>query len=189
MTASLLAIIVVFSQGASVSAPSRTREIADLFSKNKHVIKEKRGVRTEKYKNVSAEPLIAANPSSFSGTYRAFDSDFVLRLSVSIDGVVEGSGTDIVDSDSRISRSFTLVEGKVQGALLTVTKLYRDGKRESIEGVFMERTSFESPQDRGTKVFGLGVLTKPMQIDGNTVERLFYERASGQMAQRNTGHR
>lgn len=197
MSPSLLTIIVVFStviptvvpaQGASVSASSRTREIAQMFSKNKHVVKEKRGVRTEKYKYVSAEPLIAANPTSLSGTYRAFDSDFVMRLSVSSNGIVEGSGTDLVDFDSKISHPFTLVDGRVQGALLTVTKLYRDGKRESIEGVFMERTSFESPKDRGTKVFGLGVLTKPMQIGGNTVDRLFYERASGQMARGDTGN-
>jgi hypothetical protein len=196
MNRSLLAIIAVFSTIApsvvpaqSASASSRTREIAALFSKNKHVVKEKRGVRTEKYKNVSAEPLVAANPTILSGTYRAFDAGFVMQLSVSPDGTVNGSGTDLVDYDSRISRSFTLVDGKVRGALLTAAKLYRDGKRESFEGVFMERTSFESPRDPGTKVFGLGVLTRPMQIGGNTIDRLFYERAAGEMAQGNTGNR
>lgn len=196
MNRSLLAIIAVFSTIApsvipaqSASASSRTREIAALFSKNKHVVKEKRGVRTEKYKNVSAEPLIAANPTILSGTYRAFDAHFVMQLSVSADGIVKGSGTDLVDYDSRISRSFTLVDGRVRGALLTAAKLYRDGKRESFEGVFMERTSFESPQDPGTKLFGLGVLTRPMQIGGNTIDRLFYERAAGEMAQGNTGNR
>src|SRR6185503_12684766 len=126
MNRSLLAIIAVFSTIApsvipaqSASASSRTREIAALFSKNKHVVKEKRGVRTEKYKNVSAEPLIAANPTILSGTYRAFDAHFVMQLSVSADGIVKGSGTDLVDYDSRISRSFTLVDGRVRGALLT----------------------------------------------------------------------
>ena len=196
MNRSLLAIIAVFSTIApsvipaqSASASSRTREIAALFSKHKHVVKEKRGVRTEKYKNVSAEPLIAANPTILSGTYRAFDAHFVMQLSVSADGIVKGSGTDLVDYDSRISRSFTLVDGRVRGALLTAAKHYRDGKRESFEGVFMERTSFESPQDPGTKAFGLGVLTRPMQIGGNTIDRLFYERAAGEMAQGNTGNR
>ena len=198
MTRSLLAILVIIStaipsdvpaQDASGSVLSRTREIAAMFSKDKHVIKEKRGVRLEKYKNVSAEPLIAANPMNFSGTYRAFDFDFVIRLSVSGNGLVEGSGTDLVAGGSNVSRPFTLVDGKVRGALLTATKIYRNGKRESIEGVFMDRTSHDSPEDPGTKVFGLGVVTKPMQIDGNTFDRLFYERASGQMAQGNTGHR
>jgi hypothetical protein len=51
----------------------------------------------------------------------------------------------------------------------------------------MDRTSFESPADKGVTVFGLGVIAKPMQIGGNNVDRLFYERASGEMAQGDTG--
>jgi hypothetical protein len=71
---------------------------------------------------------------------------------------------------------------------LTATKVYRDGKRERIEGIFIERTSYDSPEDRGTTVFGLGVVSQSMQIDGNNIDRLFYERAAGQMAQGNTGN-
>jgi len=198
MTRSLIATIAVFSiiipsrmpaQTQSVSASSRTRQIAALFAKSKHVVKEKRGVRVEKYKRVTVEPVIATNPAIFSGTYRTPDADFVVRLRVGSDGIIEGSGVDPLDVDSRISRPFTLVDGRVRGALLTATKLYRDGKRESIEGVFMERTSFENPQDPGIKTFGLGVLTKPVQIGGNIIDRLFYERAAGEMAQGDTGYR
>jgi len=99
MNRSLLAIIAVFSTIApsvipaqSASASSRTREIAALFSKNKHVVKEKRGVRTEKYKNVSAEPLIAANPTILSGTYRAFDAHFLSDVGQLADGHVLQAG-------------------------------------------------------------------------------------------------
>jgi len=198
MTHLLLATIAAFSiaipyripaQTQSASASSRTRQIAALFAKSKHVVKEKRGVRVEKYKRVSVEPVIAANPAIFSGAYRTSDADYVIRLRIESDGNVEGSGTDPLDFDSRISRPFTLVDGRVRGALLTATKLYRDGKREPVEGVFMERTSFDSPQDPGIKTFGLGVLTKPMQIGGNIIDRLFYERAAGEMAQGDTGYR
>src|SRR5215212_12284989 len=84
------------SQKATASVSQRTMELAALFSKSKHAIKEKRGVRVEKYKNVVAEPVVAANPSSYSGTYRDISFDFVLRLSVAGNGLVEGSGEDPV---------------------------------------------------------------------------------------------
>ena len=191
-TLSTLAVFTIAAplaaQSQTASTSSRTQELAALFSKHKHVVKEKRGVRLEKYKNVVAEPVVASNPASFSGTYRSLDFDFVMTLRVAANGSVEGSGTDPLDFDSRIGRPFTLENGKVAGALFTATKVYRNGKRHRIEGVFIERTSYDSPEDRGVKVFGLGVLTKPMQIGGNTLDRLFYERASGQMATGNTRH-
>jgi len=196
MTRYILATFTVFSmalpctmdaQTTARSISSRTLEIAALFAKNKHVIKEKRGIRVEKYKNVTAEPVIASNPAIFSGTYRSLDFDFVIRLRAASNGSVEGSGEDPLNFDSHIARPFTLENGRIDGALFSATKVYRDGKRERIEGVFIDRTSYDSPEDRGVKVFGLGVVSKPMQIGGNTIDRLFYERASGQMAAGYTG--
>lgn len=196
MTRHLFATIAVIaaiapctSPAQTTSALSRTREIAQLFSKSKHSVKEKRGVRVEKYKNVTAEPVVASNPANYSGTYRSLDFDFIIRLQVAANGLVEGSGIDPIDFESRIARPFTLEKATIDGALFTATKVYRDGKRERIEGVFIERTSHDSPNDPGTKAFGLGVLTKAMQIDGNTIDRLFYERATGEMAAGNTGNR
>jgi hypothetical protein len=196
MTRNILATIAIFaavapctSRAQTPAASSRTREIAALFSKHKHTLKEKRGVRMEKYKDVVAEPVVASNPASYSGTYRSLDYDFIIRLHVAGNGSIEGSGTDPLDSESHAARPFTLEKAKIDGALFTATKVYRNGKRERIEGVFMERTSHDSPSDPGVKTFGLGVLAKPMQIDGNTIDRLFYERASGQMAAGNTRNR
>lgn len=171
----------------TASASRRTHELASLFSKEKHVVKEKHGVRVEKYKNVVASPVVPANPATFSGTYRDLNFDFVIRLQVSPDGTVTGTGIDPIDHESRISRPYSLTGAKIDGALLTATKVYRDGKRERLEGIFIERTSYESPEDRGTTVFGLGVISRSMQIDGNTIDRLFYERTAGQVAQGNTG--
>lgn len=187
-TIAMLAVSIPCEAQTS-SASNRTREIAALFSKSKHKVKERRGVRMEKYKNVVAEPVVAANPATYSGTYRSLDFDFIIRLQVARNGSVEGSGADPLDFDSHIARPFTLENAKVDGALLTATKVYRDGKRERIEGVFIERTSHDSPNDPGVKTFGLGVLAKPMQIHGNTIDRLFYERSSGQVAAGNTGNR
>ena len=185
----LAAITPCTAPAQTPSAASRTREIAALFSKSKHLVKEKHGVRLEKYKNITADPVVASNPTNYSGTYRSVDWDFVIRLQVASNGSVEGSGADPLDFDSHVARPFTLESAKIDGALFTATKVYRDGKRERIEGIFIERTSQDSPNDPGTKTFGLGVLTKPMQIGGNIIDRLFYERAQGEMARGNTGYR
>ncbi len=99
------------SAAHSQTASARTREIAALFSKEKHAIKQKHGVRTEKYVKVVAEPQAAANPSTYSGTYRDFSFDFVIRLRVSSDGTVEGSGEDPVEYASNVSRSLSQTEG------------------------------------------------------------------------------
>ena len=115
MTRNILATLAILavaapctSRAQTPAAANRTREIAALFSKHKHTVKEKRGVRMEKYKNVAAEPVVASNPASYSGTYRSLDYDFTMRLRVAGNGSIEGSGTDPLDSESHIARPFTL---------------------------------------------------------------------------------
>ena len=161
----------------SRAASARTAEVAAMFTKHKHVVKEKRGVIRDKYKDVRTEPVIRSNPSSYSGSYDA-DFGFSLRLTVQPDGRVEGSGREPVSGSTNVARTFVLRDARVDGALLTGTIVYSDNHSRKLEGVFMDRTSRESPSDRGYTVFGLGVLTPPMLIDGNTIERLFYARSS-----------
>ena len=159
----------------SAAASTRTTQLVSMFSKNKHVLKEKRGVRMEKYKDVRSEPVVRQDPSSYSGTYDG-GMGFVLTLRAGRDGRVEGSGQEPV-GDSDLSRIFTIDNAKIDGALLTGTMIFRDGHREKLEGVFMNRTSKESPDDPGTTKFGLGLITSPKYASGLTIERLFYERA------------
>ena len=47
---------------SSATVQTRTRAIAASFNKSKHVVKEKRGVRMEKYKRVESEPAVKASP-------------------------------------------------------------------------------------------------------------------------------
>lgn len=160
----------------AASVSSRTNAIVASFNKSKHVVKEKRGVRLEKYKEVRSEAVIRSDRSNYSGNYHVPDLGFTLSVRVTPDGRVDGSGEEpLSDDDSRISRRFT-VSGKVDGALLTATKTYANGGRERLEGVFINRTSFESPSDKGFTVFGIGVTQIPREISGNTVDKLFYER-------------
>lgn len=157
-------------------ASSRTTQLVAMFSKNKHVVKEKRGVRMEKYKDVRSEPALRANPASYSGTYNT-DFGFVIALRAASNGQVEGSGRESI-GDTGVARTFVVRNAKIDGALLTGTMVFSDGHREKLEGVFMNRTSRESPNDAGTTKFGLGVITTPKYVNGNTFDRLFYERSS-----------
>jgi hypothetical protein len=163
------------SAQTTTSISSRTNAIVAFFNKSKHVVKEKRGVRLEKYKEVRSEPAVRSDRSTYSGNYHVPDLGFTLNLRVTPDGQVDGSGEEPLTNESRINHRFT-VSGKVDGALLTATKAYANGDKERLEGVFINRTAFESPTDRGTTVFGLGVTSIPRQISGNTIDKLFYER-------------
>jgi hypothetical protein len=159
---------------ASASAQTRTRAIAASFSKSKHVVKEKRGVRLEKYKRVESEPVIKANPQDYSGTYQVPDMGFAMQLRVDRNGNVEGTGYEAVGQDLSVRRSFTLRNGKIDGALLTATQVYANGTENRFEGAFMNRTAFESPTDKGVTVFGLGVVGRYIEVAGLTTNRFFY---------------
>jgi hypothetical protein len=156
-------------------APSRTAVIAASFSKFKDVSKTKRGITKSKYRRVESEPAVRANPADYSGAYEVPELGFTLQLRVDSRGVVGGSGYEPLTESVR--RTFTLRDGKVQGALLTATKVYANGETERLEGAFMNRTSFESPTDNGTTVFGFGTLGKPVEVSGMTIDKFFYERS------------
>ena len=141
---------------SSAAAQTRTKAIAASFNKNKHVVKDKRGVRMEKYKRVQSEPVVKANPQDYSGTYEVPDMGFALQLRVNPDGSVEGTGYEPAGPDISVRRSFTLRNGRIDGALLTATQVYANGTQNRFEGAFMNRTSFDTPADKGYTVFGLG---------------------------------
>jgi hypothetical protein len=177
-------IILVAATGTSATAFAQTREsssraavIVASFNKSKHAVKERRGVRVEKYKEVKSEPVVPKSPSAFSGLYEVSELGSSLRLEIDDAGRVTGTGTEPLGRETTLLRKFTIRDARLEGALVTGTKVYGDGASSKFEGVFMNRTSFDSPTDKGTTAFGLGVLTSPVQVYGVTVERLFYQRA------------
>ena len=152
-----------------LSSQTKAREIAAAFTKNKHVVKEKFGVRMEKYKDVRSEPAVKSNVSEYAGVYEVPDLGYVIRVQVGSEGRIQASG-------SEKSRAFTLENAKIDGALLTATKVYSDGAREKFEGSFLNRTDRNSPTDPGVTIFGLGVvLTTPFEVNGLTYEKVFYQ--------------
>ena len=162
-------------QPGVAAAESRTRAIVASFNKSKHVVKEKRGVRKEKYLDVRSVPVVKQNPADYSGEYEEAELGFSLRLRVDRDGKVEGTGYEPLNGDSGVSRSFRLRDGQIRGALITATKVYANGASEPLEGVFINKTVFESPTDKGVTAFGLGVVGKGFQLGGLNIDRIFYQ--------------
>lgn len=166
-------------QTRPATAQARTRAIVASFNKSKHAVKEKYGVRVEKYKEVRSEPAIKANVRDYAGAYEVQGMGFSLDLKVDTNGNIAATGYEPVDVDGTIRRSFSLKNARIEGALLTATKAYANGATEPFEGVFINRTSFDSPRDRGVTTFGLGVVGSSRQVVGGVyVDRFFYERKS-----------
>ena len=169
----LITLLVIGSVDAlsqQQSSETRTREIAIAFNKVKHAVKEKNGVRIEKYKDIHSEPVIKPNISEYSGVYEVSDMHYVITIQVTSDGRMQGSGTDN-------GRPFTFDNARMEGALLSAIKIYNDGATEKFEGVFMTRTERNSPTDTGVTTFGLGTLLHTsIELNGVTYEKLFYQR-------------
>ena len=162
-------------QSGPAGSELRTQTIVASFNKSKHVVKEKRGVRKEKYLDVRSVPAVKPNPADYSGAYETSDLRFSLQLRVDATGKVEGRGYEPLNDETAISRSFTLKDGRMTGALITARKVYGDGSHEPLEGVFINKTVFESPTDPGVTAFGLGVVGMSFQVREVNNDKLFYQ--------------
>jgi hypothetical protein len=173
--ATIFGLCLVASDAARArqsGAQQRARELAAYFNKSKHSVKEKRGVRVEKFKEVRGEPVFKADARDYSGTYEA-EFDCPLSIKVNADGGVEASG---YEPSSEGPRKFTLRGARVAGALLTGTKVYEDGSTEKFEAVFINRTERDHVNDVGFTTFGLGVVFDPPKVGlGFEMTRLFYQ--------------
>lgn len=167
--ACLLVYPVIATSQQSIGA-SRAEQIAAAFTKHKAVVSVKRGVTREKYKDVRAEPAVARNVSDYAGRYVA-DLGWWIEIQGGPGGQIRGMGEEAGEPCDR----FELENAKIEGALLTATKVCRDGTVERLEAVFMNRTDRVNATDTGTTLFGLGVmLAPPREVAGNTFDRLFY---------------
>jgi len=171
----LLITCSVYVAAQQTSSQTRAQELAASFSKQKSVTKEKNGIKVEKYKEVRCEPLVRQNVSEYSGAYEVPDLPYSINLQVGTDGRVQARGVE-TSSVTNQARTFKLENAKIEGALLTGTKLYEDGTTVKFEGLFMTRTDRDSPTDVGTSQVGLGVaLATPFERDNVTFQRLFYQ--------------
>ena len=145
---------------------SRMQEILAMFSKSKHVHKQKRGVLKSVFVERHGEPVAGGD---VSGIYEVDGLELTLRLTQS-----GGEGTDR-------HGTFTLRDVRRSGALLTATKVYPDGRTRKLEGVFMDLVTRagKTPEDATTtRMRGFGaVLDEPYVVAGGVhLDKVFYER-------------
>ena len=141
---------------SATDAQSKTRSIVASFSKFKSVSKERRGVKKEKYLKVQSEAAIKANLADYSGVYEVPGMAFALNLTVDRNGVVTGTGYEPLTESVR--RTFTLRNGRIQGALLAATKVYAGGE---------SHPPGTEPQAPGPR--GRAGMSHPRPEDGRTI--------------------
>jgi hypothetical protein len=162
-------IIAVFVTGLSCEVyaqdtSARTQTLVAALDKTKYKKKENKYVSIEIYINIRNEPVVKSNPADFSGSYGTEDNGYRLDLKVAADGSATGSGYDTVNWEDKSSSKarFTLKDARVEGALLTGTKVFENGPSEAFEAVFANRTvstgkNVDSITSRDTR-FGLGFI-------------------------------
>ena len=97
ITVHTLAIVTLLAAIPGIAASQK------VFSKHKHLVKEKRGVRREQYVDVRSEPFVAHTIAEYSGVYQVVGLGDVIHLQVGSDGAIQAAG-----HDSEPSRSFVL---------------------------------------------------------------------------------
>jgi hypothetical protein len=155
------------------SAEMKTAELIAALGKTKYKKKEKKNISIEVYVDIKSEPVIKSEVREYSGVYEA-ESDYRLELRVAAGGKVEGNGYDSRFNDSG-RQNFTLKDARIEGALLTATKVFENGETLKFEAVFNNRTvqTGKNPnqiENRETK-YGLGFI----QSYSDWTNRVFLE--------------
>jgi hypothetical protein len=173
----LFAIVLGLSGGmaAQTAVDQKTRDLVASLDKTKYKKKEKANISIELYVDVKNEAALLGSPSEYSGTYVSEANDFRLDLHAGKDGRATGGGYDTLpETGNRVN--YLLKEARLQGALLTATKVYDDGRSVPFEAVFVNRTSKAGTRPdvitaTETK-FGIGWIEK----SGEMQMRVFLER-------------
>jgi hypothetical protein len=166
-----VSVVAVSAVAQQAYSQTKAEAIAATFNKHKSAVKVKYGVRTEKFKDVRAEPVVKQNVRDYTGVYEMADLGYLINIQVSSDGRIQANGYE-----KGQSRTFVLENARIEGALLAGSKVYHDGTTDRFEGVFINRTQRDSPTAPAVTTFGLGVvLSVPVEINGLTYQRMFYQ--------------
>lgn len=167
----ITAVLVLFLSSLVFASESRVTEIVSQFNKTKQKSKEKFGVVKQLYVEVRSEPVLQSNPRAYTGFYAVQGLDLALQLDVAANGAATGTGVEQ-------GRTFTLRNGRVEGALLTATKVYRNGATAPFEGAFLRQRVREgtTPQRINSErtEWGLGVTGLNLRVDSIHLTKLFY---------------
>ena len=149
----------------------RAQELVAALDKNKYKSKEKKGIKVEVYVDIKNEAVVKSDPSEYSGTYADEMGLDRLELRVSADGRVDGKGVESESEQKPLQ--YTLRDARVDGALLSGTRVFADGRTDKFEAVFVNQTrksgTNASKIDTEEKMFGLGYI----ETDGEWTSRVF----------------
>ena len=171
----LVLICIGFAGGVCAqSSGQRAQELAAALDKTKYKKKEKRNISIEIYVDVKNEPVVK-NPTEYSGIYQSDGGDFRLQLNISSDGAATGSGYDSLNFDNGQKVNFSLRDARIDGAVLTATKVFDNGTSEKFEAVFVNRTvsAGQNPTSISTHdtSYGIGFI----QTNGSWTNRIFLD--------------
>jgi len=157
-------------------ASQKTQDLVAALDKTKYKKKEKRGLKIEFYVGVKNEAVVKKDPAEYSGLYESSESDYGLEIRIGHDGTATGGGYDSIMAGNDTQKSnFTLRDARVDGALLTATKVYDNGLSERFEAVFTNRTvsSGTNPSNIETtgSSYGIGFI----QTQEKWTNRVFLE--------------
>ena len=161
-----LSVIIALSVSAQ-SSKEKAEAIAAEFNKDKHKIKEKNGVVTEKNKVVEAKPDVRDDVATYAGKYEmdGFGHFIVLRHSAN-----GWEGEYLTTKDDKEIKNATFKDIKIESALLTATIHHGDGRTLPFEGVFINRSV------NGEKSEGLGIRHLLELSNGFVADKAFYKR-------------
>jgi hypothetical protein len=144
---------------AAQDAAQKTRDLVAALDKTKYKKKEKANVSIEVFVDVKNEAVVRPNRSEYSGRYES--DGYQLMLTVGENGSASGSGFDSSAGNDKVLK-FSLKDGRVDGALLSGTKVYEDGSERPFEVVFVNRTSRVGTNPNVAKseptMFGIGFI-------------------------------
>lgn len=163
-------VLIVFIIGGFISANNtfaqtsgagqKAREVAAALDKTKYKHKVKKNFEFERYIDVKNETVVK-NAAEYAGVYESPDANYRIELRASGGNEIEGSGYE-TNFENSARANFTLRDAKIEGALLTATRVYADGTTKRLEAVFVNRTIVQGAnpnkiESRETK-FGLGFI-------------------------------
>jgi hypothetical protein len=171
--------IFVSSFGNVVAQDSaqRTRDLVASLDKTKYKKKEKANISIEVFVDIKNEAVTKNDRSAYSGIYEA--EGYKLDLQVSSDGSATGSGVDSFASGDK-PMSFTLKNARVDGALLSGTKVYENGSEQAFEAAFVNRTARTGSNPNAVSVnvtqFGIGFIQRSNEPNEGWTNRVFLEK-------------
>jgi hypothetical protein len=161
---------------AQESWGGRAENLAAALDKTKYKKKEKRDITIEIYIDIKNTPAVLASPAEYSGRYICETGESRIDVAAAGDGSFTATGEDAIDVNGNEHGKFTIRDGRIDGAVLTGTRVFDSGQRQPFEAVFVNRTirNGKNADEIATvnESFGLGYVV----TNGDSRNRVFMEK-------------